>query len=153
MLDVYHFTPSPCSRKVRICLAEKCLEWVDRRLDSRAGEHLKPDYLKLNPNGVVPTLIHDGRVIIDSSVICEYLDEVFPEISLSPADPVSRAHMREWLRYFEEVPTPAVRYPSFNMVLIHGFKNLSETEFQNAAEARPLRRHFYKQMGRGGFSK
>jgi glutathione S-transferase len=102
---------------------------------------------------VVPTLVHDGDVIIDSSVICEYLDEVFPEVSLSPADPVFRAHMRKWLRYFEEVPTPAVRYPSFNLVLIQGFKNLSETEFEGTANSRPLRKHFYKQMGQDGFSK
>ena len=56
-------------------LAEKGLEWVDKRLDSRTGEHLQPDYLKLNPNGLVPTLVHDGAVILDSSVIMEYLDE------------------------------------------------------------------------------
>ena len=85
MLELYNFPPSTCSLKVRICLAEKGLEWVDHRLDSRDGDHLKPEYLKLTPNGVVPTLIHDGNVIIDSSVICEYLDEVFPEIRLTRA--------------------------------------------------------------------
>ena len=152
MLELYNFPPSTCSLKVRVCLAEKGLEWIDHRLDSRLGDHLKPEYLKLNPNGVVPTLVHDGAVIIDSSVICEYLDEVFPEVSLSPADPVARAHMRKWLRYFEEVPTPAVRYPSFNRVLIQGFKKLNETEFDEAANSRPLRKHFYKQMGRDGFT-
>ena len=107
MLELYNFAPSTCSLKVRICLAEKGLEWVDHRMDSRDGEHLRPAYLKLNPNGVVPTLIHDGDVIIDSSVIMEYLDEVFPGGRLTPEDPVRRAHMRKWLRYFEEVPTPA----------------------------------------------
>ena len=151
MLELYNFPPSTCSLKVRICLAEKRLDWMDRRLDSRDGEHLKPEYLKLNPNGVVPTLVHDGQVILDSSVILEYLEEVFPEPRLSPEDAVGRAHMRKWLRFFEELPTPAVRFPSFNQVLINGFKKLSPEDFAAAAERRPLRKHFYKQMGQDGF--
>ena len=151
MLELYNFAPSTCSLKVRICLAEKGLEWVDHRMDSRDGEHLRPAYLKLNPNGVVPTLIHDGNVIIDSSVIMEYLDEVFPGGRLTPEDPVRRAHMRKWLRYFEEVPTPAVRYPSFNRVLIQGFANMSAAQFETAANSRPLRKHFYQRMGQDGF--
>ena len=152
MLELYNFPPSTCSLKVRICLAEKGLEWVDHRMDSREGKHLTPEYLKLNPNGVVPTLIHDGDVIIDSSVIMEYLDEVFPEVPLSPEDPVGRAHMRKWLRYFEEMATPAVRYPSFNLALIQGFKKLSPEQFEQAANSRPLRKHFYMRMGQDGFS-
>lgn len=152
MLELYNFPPSTCSLKVRICLAEKNLDWLDHRMESRNGDHLKPEYLKLNPNGVVPTLIHDDNVIIDSSVIMEYLDEVFPQVRLSPETPLGRAHMRKWLRYFEEVPTPAVRYPSFNRVLIGGFKRLSKEEFEAAANARPLRKHFYKRMGQNGFS-
>ena len=153
MLELYNFSPSTCSLKVRICLAEKNLEWVDRRMDSRDGDHLKPEYLKLNPNGVVPTLIHDGNVIIDSSVICEYLDEVFPDVRLTPEDPVARAHMRKWLRYFEEVPTPAVRYPSFQMALIKSFQKLSPQAFEQAANSRPLRKYFYQRMGQDGFSR
>ncbi len=152
MLELYNFPPSTCSLKVRICLAEKGLEWVDRRLDSRDGDHLKPEYLKLNPNGVVPTLIHDGNVIIDSSVICEYLDEVFPAVKLTPDDAVGRAHMRKWLRYFEEVPTPAVRYPSFQMALIRNFQKLSPEAFDEAANSRPVRKYFYQRMGQDGFS-
>ena len=89
MLELYHAPHSTCSQKVRICLAEKGVEWVDRRLNLATREHLTPEYLAINPNGVVPTLVHDDKIIIDSSVICEYLDEVFPAprllISASPA--------------------------------------------------------------------
>ena len=151
VLELYNFPPSTCSLKVRICLAEKGADWVDHRMDSRQGQHLQPDYLKLNPNGVVPTLVHDGNVIIDSSVILEYLDEVFPEVSMTPDDPVLRAHMRKWLRYFEEVATPAVRYPSFNRVLIHAFRKLPKEKFETAARSRPLRKDFYLRMGQEGF--
>lgn len=151
MLELYNFPPSTCSLKVRICLAEKGLEWIDHRMDSRRGQHLEPEYLKLNPNGVVPTLVHNGNVIIDSSVILEYLNEMFPVVNLIPSDPVLRARMRTWLRYFEEVTTPAVRYPSFNRVLIHSFKKLTQEQFKRAATLRPLRKHFYLRMGQEGF--
>lgn len=151
-LELYNFPPSTCSLKVRIALAEKDLEWVDHRLDSRNNGHLTPEYLALNPNGVVPTLVHNGVPIIDSSVILEYLDEVFPEPKLTPDDPVERANMRSWLRFFEEKPTPAVRYPSFQYVLIRGFQKLSEDEFSDAVDRRPLKTDFYQRMGQDGFS-
>ena len=119
---------------------------------SAKGEHLTPEYLALNPNGVVPTLVHDGIAIIDSSVILEYLDEMFPEVSMMRPDPVSKARLRKWLRFFEEVPTPAVRYPSFHLALVKNFQHLSEEAFAAAADARPLRREFYKRMGQDGFT-
>ncbi len=50
------------------------------------GDQFDPEYLKLNPKAVVPILVHDGRVIVESTVICEYVDEDFPEPSLKPAD-------------------------------------------------------------------
>jgi glutathione S-transferase len=121
MLKLYNFPQSTCSQKVRLTLWEKGLDFLDRPVNSAAREHLSDWYLKLNPNGVVPTLDHDGSIIIDSSVIMEYLDEVFPENSLTPSDPVARAKVRKWMRYFEEVPTPAIRVPSFNRYLSKRF--------------------------------
>ena len=151
-LELYNFQQSTCSQKVRFVLAEKGLEWVDRRLDSRKGEQLSPEYLKLNPNAVVPTLVHDGAVIIDSSVIMEYLDEIFPDPPMIPRDVVERAHMRKWMRYMEEVPTPAIRYPSFNKYLIRSFRHLDDVAFEAQAVKRPLRTDFYRRMGTDGFS-
>jgi glutathione S-transferase len=153
MLELYHAPHSTCSQKVRICLAEKGVEWVDRRLNLATREHLTPEYLAINPNGVVPTLVHDDNVIIDSSVICEYLDEVFPAPRLVPADPVRRAQMRAWLRYLEEVPTAAIRVPSFHMALASRFAGLNEAEFlDQEADIRPIRKHFYRRMGPQGFA-
>ncbi len=152
MLELYNFQQSTCSQKVRFCLAEKNLEWTDTRLDSRKSEQLSPEYLKLNPNGLVPTLVHDGSVIIDSSCIMEYLDEVFPDTPMVPGDPVARAKLRKWLRYFEEVPTPAIRDPSFQKYLIRSFQKLNAEEFEEAAKNRPLRTDFYRRMGTDGFS-
>ena len=145
-LKLYNFPQSTCSQKVRLTLWEKGIEFDDRPVDSTKREHLSDWYLKLNPNGVVPTLIHDDAVIIDSSVIMEYLDEVFPDCPLIPADPVARAHMRKWLRYFEEVPTPAVRVPSFNQYLSKRFEKLSQEQFDTFADNHPIRKQFYKKM-------
>jgi glutathione S-transferase len=153
MLELYNFPMSTCSQKVRLVLAEKGLAWKDRRIDSARREQLSPEYLQLNPNGVVPTLIHDGDPIIDSSVINEYLDEVFPEVPLRPADPKERARMRAWRQYIDEVPTVAIRPPSFNFFLVQNYAGMTDEQFAALTERMPLRKHFYRRMGRGGFGK
>ncbi len=136
MLELYHAHPSTCSQKVRLCLSEKGLDYTSRPVNLRANENLSPAYLALNPNGVVPTLVHDGNVILDSSVICEYLDEVFPDPPLGPRDPVGRAHMRKWLRFLEEVPTVAIRAPTFQMALAP-FRGVDPEEVSRGARRHP----------------
>ena len=155
MLTLYNAAHSTCSQKVRICLAEKRLPFEDVRLDlGKAKDHLKPDYLKLNPNGVVPTLVDDGRVVIDSSVICEYLEEKYPEVRLSPDDLVERARMRAWMRFMEEVPTAAVRVPSFNMGFLPRYEGMDRKTFEGVeSDVRPIRKQFYRRMGPNGFKK
>ncbi len=149
---LYNAPQSTCSQKVRISLWEKGLEFSERKLDLFKGDQLKDEYKKLNPNGVVPTLVHDDEVIVDSSVIIEYLDEAFPEVPLSPATPAGRAHMREWLRFFEEVAAPAVRVPSYNRVFLRHFQTMTEEEFIAFGESKPLRKDFFLRMGRKGYS-
>jgi len=149
---LYNAPQSTCSQKVRIALWEKGLEFSERKLDLFKGDQLTDAYKKLNPNGVVPTLIHDDEVIIDSSVIIEYLDEAFPENPLSPATPVGRAHMREWMRFFEEVAAPAVRVPSYNRVFLRHFQTMTDEEFIAFGESKPLRKDFFLKMGRKGYS-
>lgn len=152
MLTLYHANHSTCSQKVRLCLAEKGLEFEGKLINLGTNEHLTPAYLALNPNGVVPTLIHDGQIIRDSGVICEYLEEVFPNTPLMPSDPIARAEVRAWIRYLDEVPTSAVRVPSFNMAFLPRYDGLDDDAFQaEQADIRPLRKHFYEKMGRRGF--
>ena len=152
MLELYNAAHSTCSQKVRMCMHEKGLSWKEHLLDLGRKEQLDPQYLELNPNGVVPTLVHDGAVITDSSVICEYIEEVFPHPHLSPDTPVARAKMRAWMRYLEEVPTVAVRVPSFNMAFLPRFEGQDDDTFlKTEAGPRPLRKYFFSKMGRGGF--
>jgi glutathione S-transferase len=102
MIVLYHNDMSVCAQKVRMTLAEKQLPWESHHLDLRAGDQQKPEYVKLNPNAVVPTLVHNGAVLIESTVICEYLDDAYPEPALRPKDPAARARMRLWTKQLDE---------------------------------------------------
>jgi glutathione S-transferase len=107
MLELYHHGSSVCAAKVRFALAEKGLEWQGHYLDILKGEQFDPAYLELNPKAMVPTLVHDGRVIVESTVICEYLEECFRDPALFPADPFLRARVRVWTKAVDEDLHPA----------------------------------------------
>jgi glutathione S-transferase len=153
MLELYHAHISTCSQKVRLCLAEKAFEWTSHPIEFAKGQHLTPDYLELNPNGVVPTLVHDGRAVIDSSVICEYLEEIAPHsgTELMPSDSYGRARVRAWLRYIEEVPTAAIRIPSFNSLFLGSWRALNDSMRAAYVAATPLRKSHYRRFGTTGF--
>jgi glutathione S-transferase len=102
MIELYHNDMSTCAQKVRMALAEKGLEWTGHHFNLREGPQHLPDYLALNPGGVVPTLIHDGKVVIESTVINEYIDDYWPENPLRPADPYGRSRMRLWTKRLDE---------------------------------------------------
>jgi glutathione S-transferase len=149
---LYNAPQSTCSQRVRFVLNAKHLPFAEKKLDLLAGDQLKPDYLALNPNGVVPTLDHDGNIVIDSSVIIEYLDEITPEpAGFTPAAPVARARMRALMRFIDEMPAAAVRVPTFNLAFLPRFAAMSEEEFVAFAESKPLRKEFMLAMGRKGF--
>lgn len=95
-LVLYDAPGSPCARRVRITLIEKGLPWDTVIVDLSRLEQKKPEYLRLNPNGVVPTLVHGDRVIYESNVITEYLDDVFPAVRLYPDGPWERARVKLW---------------------------------------------------------
>jgi len=102
MLHLHHGTTSVCSIKVRLALAEKGLDWTGEVLNLQRGDQHRPEYARLNPNQVVPTLVHDGRVVIESTLIAEYLDEAFPHPPLMPADPYPRAIARLWMKKVDD---------------------------------------------------
>lgn len=158
-IELYHTAHSTCSQKVRLTLAEKGLpergkDWIEHEVDLGKFEHLEPEYLKMNPNGVVPTLAHDGHTIYESSAIMEYLEEALPDPPLLPADIFDRALARAWMRYIDEVPTVAVRVPSFaNLFAPMRFSGKSDEEFAAHANRLPLRKQFYQRMTQKGFGK
>jgi glutathione S-transferase len=94
-IELYHGGLTACSIKSRLCLKEKGVPYVSRYVNLSRFEQHDPDYLKLNPNGLVPTLVHDGAIIIESTVINEYVDEAFDGPTLRPADPVGHELKRQ----------------------------------------------------------
>ena len=127
MLALYHNDMSSCAQKVRLCLAEKGLEWENRHLNLRAGEHQQDWYIKLNPRAVVPTLIDGDIVVPESNVINEYLDERFPDPPLKPADPFGRAKMRLWTKQLDEgVHDAGIAVLSFALAFRHQYLGKGE---------------------------
>ena len=101
MMILHHGWRSSASRRVRLCLEEKGIAYEGHVVDMAAMEHHSPEYLKINPLGVIPTLIHDGQPLHESGTICEYLDETFPDPPLRPDTPYQRAEMRNWIRHID----------------------------------------------------
>lgn len=113
MLELYHHGSSVCAAKVRIYLAEKGLDWSGHYIDILKGDQFDPAYIKLNPKAVVPTLLHDGDVICDSTVICEYIENTFVERPLRPEDPLQIAKVMEWTKAVDEELHPACAWLTF----------------------------------------
>lgn len=102
MFVLYDNAASVAAQKVRLTLAEKALDWQPVPIDLRNGEVMRPEYLVLNPRGVVPTLVHDEQVITESSVIIEYLEDLVPQPALRPEGALARARMRGWMRRMDD---------------------------------------------------
>lgn len=142
-LTLYHFNNSVCSQKVRLALAEKGLDWDERFVDLVKLEQYEPGYVQLNPKGVVPTLVHDGQAVIESTLICEYLDDAFPDPpSLKPAHPSGSAAMRVWTKAVDEGIHEGVVALSFSAMFRERMKGM--TDEQRARQYRnigdPVRR-------------
>lgn len=96
-LHLYHAPFSNCAMRVRIALAEKQLEWTSHLINLSKGEQRSKEYLGINPNGVVPTLVDEGVVIIDSTDIIDYLDTTYEPKSLCPDTEAEMQAMYDWM--------------------------------------------------------
>jgi len=138
MLELYHAEPVANSMKPLICLQEKGLDFVSHYVDLLRFEQHDPAFVKINPNGQVPVLVHDGAVITESTVINEYLDDVFPEVPLRPADPVARARMRVWSKFVDEYFCPALSMIGWHFMVRRIAKAIAKDEFEKLLERIPL---------------
>ncbi len=107
MLELYHHGSSACAAKVRFALGEKQLAWSGHYIDILKGEQFTPEYLAINPKGVVPVLVDNGAIIPESTVICEYVEEAFPAHPIYPDTPQERARVRLWTKAVDEELHPA----------------------------------------------
>ena len=137
-LELFNFPASTCSLKIRICLAEKKLEWESRHVDIvKKRDNFKKWYLKINSNGVVATLEHDGCIVVESNIILEYLDDSFPDTRLKPRDPFQISKMRLWLDRAETVVHKNVNVLSWNRRHIPRMKHLSYQQHLKILERFP----------------
>ena len=120
-LTLYHNDISTCAQKVRLALAEKELEWESVHLYLRKGDQRAPEYKRLNPKGIVPTLVDEETVVTESSIILEYLDDAFPEKPLRPDDPAARAAMRECIKLLDDKMHAMVGVLSFTIAFRHEY--------------------------------
>ncbi len=153
-LELYHGLPSTCSKKVRLVLYEKRVPFKSHLMDLRKFEQHAPEYLKLNPNGIVPTLVHDGRAVVESSVIMEYLEDAFPKVPLRPDDAYGRARMRLWLKYSDDVAYQAVYAPTWMILNRDAMTGLSAAEREAVLARIPQeeRRRRWRDVSTHGFS-
>jgi glutathione S-transferase len=115
---LYGFPGSLCSQKVRLALTEKGVAYEDRFVDIELRlTNYEPWYLRLNPKGVVPTLVHGERVVTDSARILEYVDEAFEGPKLTPEDPGERECMAYWIGEQDRVRMRELSYASFKGML------------------------------------
>jgi len=151
MLRLYHSNTSVCSIKVRLVLEEKGLAWDSELLDLRRGDQHQAEYLKLNPNAVVPTLVHDSDTLIESSIIMQYLNDAFPEPLLMPSDDFRRAVARLWMKklddYLHEACSTLSFAIAFRKILLQKTPRELKTYFGNIPnpEARKRQRLAVKQ--------
>jgi glutathione S-transferase len=122
VLAVYHDNLSVCAQKVRLALDEKSIAWESRYVDLMKQEHLTPEYLRLNPRGLVPVLFHNDKAIYESTIILEYIEDTFPDRPLRPADAFERARMRLWTKIPDDGLHTACASVTYASAFVHQLK-------------------------------
>jgi len=137
--------------KTRFCLLEKGVVFESHYVDLLKWEHLTESYRKLNPNSVVPTIVHNGIPIIESTIINQYIDEVFDGPSLTPDEPAVRARMRIWTKLQDDVIHPAVQKPTFNLLVKPLLSQRTDADLDEWLSTHPLEksRALFKGAARG----
>lgn len=156
MADValFHAEPASNSLKVLQALHEKGVAFESHYLNLGKFEQHDPAYLRINPAGQVPALVHEGRVLTESTVINEYIDQVFDGPPLRPVDPWLLGQMRIWTKYVDEIVRPALSFLAWHRVIPGMVARLSAEEFAQKLARIPLqdKRDKWALAARGGFA-
>lgn len=155
MLELYHAEPAANSLKCLIALKEKGVPFESHFVNLHNFEQHEPAYLKVNPNGQVPALVHDGKVITESTVINEYIDEVFEGPPLRPADPYWRARMRIWTKFVDEYFAPALSHIAWHHMIHNITDKLSPEQLEAKIARIPLKEQQdkWRTAAKQGFTK
>ena len=142
MMKLYTAGNSICTQKAFITLAEKGVAYETQNIDLFRNEQFAPWYLAINPKGVVPALEHDGSIVTESTLICEYLDDCFAAPRLMPATAHGRARVRLWSKAVDEGLFEATRELSFSAMFREKMRGMTveqrEGRFRNVGD--PVKR-------------
>jgi glutathione S-transferase len=139
MLELYHAEPVANSMKVILCLKEKGLDFVSHYVDLLRFEQHQPAFVKINANGQVPVLVHDGAIITESTIINEYLEDVFPAVPLRPLNLAERANMRVWNKFVDEYLCPAISMWGWHLMVRKVAKSLDRNQLDEVLAKIPLK--------------
>ena len=152
-IHLFHSGVSNCSMRVRITLEEKQLPWTSHHLNILKKEHITPEYFGINPNGLVPTLVHDGKVIIESDDIIDYIDDTFPDPPLKPAGNDDRESMYTWLHRATAIHLDAVKPYIYDKRVGKTMAHSQEDDDKyRKLQTNPDLLAFHKKSTQGGFS-
>ncbi|HUJ46913.1 MAG TPA: glutathione S-transferase family protein [Rhizomicrobium sp.] len=139
MLTLYHWEPNANSGKPMLALKEKGVDFQSHYLDLLNFDQHKPDYLKINPNGTIPALVHDELMLTESTAIMEYVNDAFPGPKLMPDDPVERQRARWWMRFFDQYFGPSLSMIGWSVFVGPSVRQKDPEELKAAIERIPLK--------------
>jgi glutathione S-transferase/GST-like protein len=122
-----------------LALKEKGVAFESHYLDLLSFDQHKPDYLKINPNGTIPALVHDKLMLTESTAIMEYADEAFPGPKLMPDNPVERWRARWWMRFFDQYFGPSLSMIGWSVFVGPSVRQKDPDELKAAIERIPLK--------------
>jgi len=152
-LHLLHYHISSCSQKLRVYLNLKGLDWTSHPVDIPSGENYGTWYMGINPRGLVPTLVHDGRVIIESDDIIDYIDDQFPDPPLKPSGDGDREDMYYWLRRATAIHLQAVKtYVYYKRIGKRMAHSDADDEKYRSLQTNPDLLEFHRKSTNEGFS-
>jgi glutathione S-transferase/GST-like protein len=116
MLELYHWEPNLNSGEPIIALKEKGIDFTSHYVDVQKFEQHAPAFLKLNRQGQVPVLVHDGKVITETTLMLLYIEAAFPQPSLMPKRADDRYLVHMWSKYADEYLAPAIAMLGWHQV-------------------------------------
>jgi GSH-dependent disulfide-bond oxidoreductase len=138
MLTLYHWEPNANSGKPMLTLAEKNVAYQSHYLDLLKFDQHQPEYLRINPDGTIPALVHGDRVLTESTPMMEYIDEEFDGPPLQPATALERWRMRWWMRFFDAYFGPSLSMIGWSVFVGPSARQRDPQELRAAIDRIPL---------------
>ena len=152
-VHLFHFGLSSCSQRVRFALEEKEVNWVGHTINLNAMENVSAQYQQIHPKGYVPALVHNGRLITESTDILSYIDDMFPGAALLPDDTQGRELVGVWMDIINRNQMCLKTLTYELLVKPHGhFSKKEDVEYYLRHQRNPELVQFMKDFS-AGFSK